>query len=249
MVMPGGRAVDKDSMKNRFLILFAALGFLPGCQIVASRPATPAAAVTREQLEVEPVPADERYFLLLFGSESQPKRAVLTHTWATVVRVPADGGAIESHTISWMPKTLKIRPFAFQVEPGVNLDLPATMKLVAEDQERVTLFGPYVARPSLYRRLLIHKAFLESDAIGYQGFDLIGEAGRKGNGSNCVHAVTDVDPLYGRAGYLLAGNGVHATRYIRNLLVRRGSIESDDKSNHDWLISALGLDITAYNRE
>ena len=229
-------------------------GCLVGCRHlpVLKRPPTPAAALTNEELEAVPVPPGERYYLLLFGSESVPKRAVLTHTWGTVVRVPppaADGTppAVEAHTISWMPRTLVIRPFRLSVEPGVNLDLPATMDLVTGQQQRVTLFGPYEVRPSLYRRALVQKAYLEAGSIGYQGFDLIGEAGRRGNGSNCIHALTDTDPKLGRAGYLTAGNGGYSTGFIRDRLVKREAILVP-ATTHDWLLPALALDPATLRR-
>ena len=225
------------------LVALAALGSLAGCQSsLLKRPPTPAAALTREQLEAEPVPEGERYYVLLFGSESVPKRAVLTHTWATVVRVAPPGTAgslVEAHTISWMPRTLAIRPFRFSVEPGVNLDLAATMRLVTGLGERVTLYGPYEVPVRVYRRLLVQKAFMEGGTVGYQGFDLIGEAGRRGNGSNCIHAVTDVDPELGRSGYLLSGNGSRAGDFIRDRMTRRGII-GDPAAAHDWLLPTLG---------
>ncbi len=230
------------------IALVAALGSLAGCQLpLLKRPPTPAAALTREELEAEPVPAGERYFLLLFGSESVPKRAVLTHTWGTVVRVPSAGGPVEAHTISWMPRTLVIRPFHLDVEPGVNLDLAATMRLVTGLGERVTLYGPYEIPARVYRRVVVQKAFLEGGTVGYQGFDLIGEAGRRGNGSNCIHAVTDVDPELGRGGYLLSGNGSRAGDFIRDRMTRRG-IVGDPTPANDWLLPALGLDPAVLRR-
>ena len=237
---------------TRFLaIALVALASSAGCQLpLLKRPPTPAAALTREELEVEPVPDGERYFLLLFGSESVPKRAVLTHTWGTVVRVPppgGPGGPVEAHTISWMPRTLVIRPFRFDVEPGVNLDLAATMRLVTGLGERVTLYGPYEVPARVYRRVVVQKAFLEGGTVGYQGFDLIGEAGRRGNGSNCIHAVTDVDPELGRGGYLLSGNGSRAGDFIRDRMTRRGII-GDPAAAHDWLLPTLGLDPATLRR-
>ena len=214
---------------------------------VMKRPPSPAAALTRAELEAEPVPDGERYYVLLFGSESVPKRAVLTHTWCTLVRAPAPGGAIETHTISWMPRTLAIRPFRLSVEPGVNLDLSATMALVTGQGQRVTLYGPYEVRPSLYRRLRLQREFLMGGSVGYQGFDLIGEAGRRGNGSNCIHALTDADPRFGRASYLSCGNGGYSTDFIRNRMVRRGAILDPD-TTHDWMLPALGLDPAALRR-
>ena len=233
------------------LAALAALGSLAGCQLpLLKRPPTPAAALTREQLEAEPVPDGEKYYLLLFGSQSVPKRAVLTHTWATVVRVDSPGtagSAFKAHTISWMPRALAIHPFRFHVEPGVNLDLAETMALVTGQKQRVTLLGPYEVPARLYRRLMVQKRFLESDAIGYQGFDLIGEAGRRGNGSNCIHAVTDIDPKLGRAGYLLAGNGDNAADFVRDVMTRRGVIAEPD-TTLDWLLPALGLDPATLRR-
>ena len=81
------------------LVLAGPLGALELPLLVMRRPQSPALTVTQAELGAEPVPAGERYYLLLFGSESVPKRAVLTHTWATLVRAPA-GGPIEAHTIS-----------------------------------------------------------------------------------------------------------------------------------------------------
>ena len=241
-------------MTRYFAIALTVAVCLVGCQHlpILKRPPTPAAVLTKEELEAEPVPPGERYYLLLFGSESVPKRAVLTHTWGTVVRVPpppADGTppAVEAHTISWMPETLVIRPFRFRVEPGVNLDLPATMRLVTGQGQRVTLFGPYEVRPRLYRRMLVQKAFMEGGTIGYQGFDLVGEAGRRGNGSNCIHAITDADPKLGRAGYLTAGNGGYSSAFIRDRMARRGGI-ADPGTTHDWLLPALGLDPAGLRR-
>jgi hypothetical protein len=135
----------------------------------------------------------------------------------------------------------------FWVEPGVNLGLHESLDLVKRTDQIVTLFGPYEIAPPLFRRLKVQREFLESGAVGYQGFDLVGEARRRGDGSNCIHAITDTDPEFGRAGYLLAGNGVDATRYVRNMMVRRGAIVVPT-TTHDWLVPALGLDPAEFRR-
>ena len=68
-------------------------------------------------------PQGERFYIIVFGSQSTPRRPKYTHTWATVVRVTgADSPgepAVEEHTISWMPATLNIRPLARIPETGV----------------------------------------------------------------------------------------------------------------------------------
>src|SRR5262245_19954113 len=69
----------------------------------------------------ETAPPGVRYYIIVFGSQSTPKLARYTHTWATVIQVTeTDGGPrIEHHTISWMPATLQIRPLRFRPEAGV----------------------------------------------------------------------------------------------------------------------------------
>jgi len=81
----------------------------------------------------EPRP-DEKFYVLVFGSQSQPKIARLTHTWVTFVRVKqhgeAQGAEIDYHIISWLPTTLEVRTFRFRVEPGYNLHLYETLQTV-----------------------------------------------------------------------------------------------------------------------
>ena len=65
--------------------------------------------------------ADEYYFAMIFGSESQPKRLRYTHTWATLVRAVGEGPdlnsyALEQNTISWLPTTLEVRV----LRPGLS---------------------------------------------------------------------------------------------------------------------------------
>ena len=71
------------------------------------------------------------------------------------------------------------------------------------NRERISVWGPYECRPSFFRRFLIQKEFIESGRIGYQCSDNCGEAARIGNGCDCIHAVTDMDPEYGRENYPL----------------------------------------------
>src|SRR5947209_7255130 len=78
-----------------------------GCAANAIRPPTPAANVTVEDLERDAAPPNDRYYLLIFGSQSQPLRPKYTHSWATAVRVtdqgPGQAPLVEASTISWMP--------------------------------------------------------------------------------------------------------------------------------------------------
>jgi hypothetical protein len=109
-------------------------------------------------------------------------------------RSPGECPALEAHTISWLPATLDIRPLRLSVEPGVNLDLHETIAYALSNGERVSVWGPYECRPSFYRRFRAQKDFIESGRVGYQCEDNFGEAARTGDGCDCIHAVSDLDP-------------------------------------------------------
>src|SRR5205807_1659572 len=54
--------------------------------------------------------ADDRYYLLMFGSQSEPKAVRLSHSFAVFVKASTRGASappdrIETCCISWMPKT------------------------------------------------------------------------------------------------------------------------------------------------
>jgi hypothetical protein len=214
-----------------------------GCAANAVRPPTPAANVRAEQLERDPSPPNERYYLLVFSSQSQPLRPKYTHSWATAVKVVDRGSGqpplVEASTISWMPATLDIHPLRFRVEPGVDLDLCTTIREMRKNDERISLWGPYEMRLGLYRKLLIQKDFMDSGKIGYQCIDTIGEA-RRGCGSDCIHAITDCDALYDRQEYPLSRFGDRASEHmVRQVMERDGFI--NPYVTHDWLLGPLGI--------
>src|SRR5262245_33094976 len=216
-----------------------------GCAALARKPPTPAADITPRQAAAIAAPPGERYFVLVFGSQSTPKRPKYTHSWATVVKVTGCDGpgapAIEEHTISWMPASLDIRPRSVHVEPGSNLALHFTIEEMLRHKERVSVWGPYEVRPGLVYRFQVQKAFMESGRVGYQCVDSIGEAGRSGAGCDCIHAVTDMDPLFGRTRYPLAYFGESASLNIVRQIHTRPLIISPE-ADHGWLLPLLGLD-------
>src|SRR4029077_4173862 len=115
-------------------------------------------------------------------------------------------------TISWLPATLEVRTWNFHTEKAVNLDLHETLRTVLANGERVSQWGPYECRPNLYNRFLVQKEFLDSGRIGYQAVDTVGESARKGDGCDCIHAMTDMDPMLSRNHYSLIRYGDSATR-------------------------------------
>jgi hypothetical protein len=224
------------------LVLLALAAAPAGCASLANQPPTPARDIPPGPPGAVP---GERYFLLVFGSESRPKRAKYTHSWATMVRVVEDPGggepAVEPHTISWLPTSLDIRPLSFRVEPGANFDLASTLDEMFRQNEHVSVWGPYEVGPRLFERFLVQKAFLETSRVGYQCVDSVGEAARTGGGCDCIHAVTDMDPLYARDRYPLAYFGEAGSRHLVRQFHTRPAIIHPGEC-HDWLLPRLGLD-------
>jgi hypothetical protein len=191
----------------------------------------------------EPRPG-ERFYVTLFGSQTTLRIARLTHSWATVLHVidQAEGQPplVESHTISWLPAALTIHPWSFRTERGANLGLHETLFYALANGEHVSQWGPYECRPNLYYRFLVQKEFLESGRIGYQCVDTVGESARTGDGCDCIHAMTDMDPLFSRNRYPLIRYGDSATRFVVREIRRRDLLINPGQS-HDWLNASLGL--------
>ena len=216
-----------------------------GCAALAKKPPTPADEIPTGALDY-PAPPNEKYYALAFGSEKVPYlRPDLTHTWVVAVKATWTEGCAEPQLdvkqISWMPATLEIHPARLRVEPGVNLPLHDTIRWALGTGQSIAMWGPYELEPRAYRRLLVQREFMESGRVGYQCIDTIGEAAREGNGCDCIHAITDLDPHFSRTRYPLIFYGKPASmRLVREAARREAFVDPD--ATHDWLIPALGLD-------
>ena len=234
--------------------LVAVVALACGCAAVARKPPTPAADITSDDLARLPRPAGDRFFLILFGSHDALHRPQFTHTWATLVRVSAAdcgpcGAAVpgrvdpnlDVQTISWLPVNGAIDARSTEVEPGRNFDLHESMRNAVGTDQTIACWGPYEVWHGFAHRFAVQKQFLDSGAIGYQCIDSRGEAARRGNGCNCIHAITDMDPVYPRWGYPLVVYGKRGTaRVVRRLMHSPVFIRPRD--THDWLLPRLGLD-------
>jgi hypothetical protein len=87
----------------------------------------------------------------------------------------------------------------------------------------------------------VQKAWLDAGMIGYQCTDEFGEAARKANGSNCFHALSDMDPQFDRRQYPLLFYGDAAAKNIVRQLFERPILLHPYRTQ-DALIAALGLD-------
>ena len=184
---------------------------------------------------------DDRQYVLIFGAQPTPKVIKASHTWATFVRVIQDDAnpanvQLFAHTISFYPADLDVRPLAARSEPGVNLDLTTTLALMRQNNADTTVWGPFLMRPGVYQRSVEVWSKIESGAIEYRAIDTF----RKEVVSDCIHAVTAVDPEYGRGHYPLTRVGKSASRYIARQVVERGN-PTRSYPDQPWLIEALGL--------
>lgn len=220
-------------------LVYLACGAI-GC---ASRAQTlsPAHALAPEVISNDAAPG-ERFFILIFGSETTIRVPRYTHTWATVVKTLDTSGkspqVAEVHTISWMPDDLGIQPWRFTPELGRNLEMDETIRMAIGFHEHVALWGPYEIRPRTYRRFLMQKGYMESGHVGYQCIDTMGK-GADGSGCDCIHAVTDMDPEFQRNYYRLTRFGHAGSRFIVQQLFERKLLVNGE--THAWLDDTLGL--------
>jgi len=215
----------------------------PGC--VSPRiPPTPAREMSVHDLLAEPSDPNVRYYVLLFASQSTPRLPRYCHSWAMAIKVtqvPNGEPLIETHTISWLPDSMNIRWWKLSVEPGSNFSNEFSIEHALETGQRVSAWGPYETWSGIYKRFVAQKAFLDSDVIGYQCVDAFGEAARNGNGCDCFHAISDMDPYFDRRRYPLLFYGNRATFNILRQIEKRPTLINPSVT-HDWLYSALGLE-------
>jgi hypothetical protein len=227
-----------ETLRRAALVLLACIA--AGCAGRAQS-LSPVRELPSEAIPNDPVPG-ERYYVLIFGSETALRVPRYTHTWATAVKTVTAPGCAEQvaevHTISWMPATLDIHPWRFTPEPGRNLELHETLRMALGHREQVAMWGPYEIPPQAYRRFLMQKAFMESGRVGYQCIDTLGE-GADGTGCDCIHAITDMDPDFQRNYYRLSRFGQAGSEFIVRQLFERDLLVTED--THPWLDGPLGL--------
>ncbi len=189
-----------------------------------------------------PARGEDRYYAMVFGSQSSPKLLRYTHTWATFIRVVGEGDdpagvQVLQHTISWLPASLVVRTWTPFPEEGVNLDLYATLDAVSKDGESVTMWGPFQIAEPAYQRSLRVKEILDSGQAEYRAIS----TPRNLLVSDCIHAVAAVDPVFGRGHYPLIRVGKPASRYIARQVMTR-SVFDQTQVEASWLIPRLRLD-------
>jgi hypothetical protein len=218
--------------------------------VAAAAPLVEAVPPPNTPPDATPVAGDgARYFVMVFGAESKPKRARYTHTWATMVKATPDpkqpdAYQLEVNTISWMPRTLVIRPPALRPECGVNLSLEATLSDCFCKNECVCMWGPFeydpCIAPFVYQRVLNQIHRLNCGEVLYKCIDP-DRGPRSRYISDCIHAVTDLDPYEPRPFYNEFQNfGMDASRRVVRIMAGRHRF--DPTVTHGWVAEALEVD-------
>ena len=184
----------------------------------------------------------ETHCVFIFGAQPTPKVIKDSHSWATFVRVVGEGSdpasyQVFAHTISFVPATLQVRTLALKPEPGANLDLVGSLAYARTKNASVTAWGPFLMRPEVYQKSLEVWSQISRGAVEYRAIDTL----RDTVVADCIHAITAVDPDFGRGHYPLIRTGKSASRYIARQIVKR--VDPDRTlPDQTWLIAALGLD-------
>jgi hypothetical protein len=186
-----------------------------------------------------PVQADEAYFMLVFASQRPVNLPRHTHTFATFVKATWNGPQcaspqFQAWTISWMPQTLLIELYRLRSECGINLDLHSTLRWAREDDQRISLWGPYQIQKELFDRALGQIVHLQSGTVTYKAVVTGFPPDRV---SNCSHAVGDLVP--DSRTHLGVRSWGDSASYFVTLSLAPWIIDS--RRTHDWILPRLGL--------
>ncbi|MGF1578279.1 MAG: hypothetical protein ACFCD0_02825 [Gemmataceae bacterium] len=184
--------------------------------------------------------AEEHYYFLLFTAQSEPKIPRLTHTFATAIKVQHDPKTNKcthfvASTISWLPASLIIRPWALRAEKGHNFTLKETLCNSLKTQ-RVSMYGPFEIPAWFYRRFVRQVVHLDGNSVLYRAVDPYFNP----KISDCMHGVTDIIPGRGRIEYPhiyygdLSGPRIMEKLYHKQIILSSG--------DHSWLLPLLKLD-------
>lgn len=190
-----------------------------------------------------PATAGDRYYSILFGSQSDPKRAKHSHTFGCVIKATGEGCdrdqyALEVYTISWMPADMQINTLRFIPEAGKNLSLRDTIAWTQDTNQNVAYWGPFELYPKSFYRVMARINDLESGRVKYQCIDPLLRTQRI---TDCIHAISDIDPKRGRFRYPLIRFGKAATEHIVHEILKHGA-NKNPCCDHSWVARRMGLD-------
>jgi hypothetical protein len=183
--------------------------------------------------------AEEAYYVCVFGSQCVSVDPDGAHSFAVFVRATWDCRApgscrLEAHSISWLSARMCSRALTLLPECGHNFDFHTTLRYVLENDERVSVWGPYRIHPDLYCRALDQIRLLESGQVKYKSIDTGHPSDRV---CNCIHALSSV--VDGHRVCVLSPSWGETASY--NVTKRYGPWILDGGRTHDWVAYALRL--------
>lgn len=185
--------------------------------------------------------AEDKYYVIFFASESQPRRPRLSHTFCTFVKAEAGDAnnpqaepKFTAQTISWLPVGGDVRILRLRPERGRNFSLDETLKLARSTGQHVASWGPYEVSADVYNGLVRQKARLDAGGVGYKALD--GRFG--GSAMNCIHAVTGAVPGWGGKGVPNQMYGIASARYLAERVTNNNQALAQ---NQDWVLDRLGI--------
>jgi hypothetical protein len=178
-------------------------------------------------------PANNGYYMLVFAAQAEPNVVRRSHSFALFVHVNDSAAPLETHCISWMPKSRVIQPLRMLPEAGVNLDLRATLDWARSVHARVTAWGPFAISKELYDKAVAREKQLNSGVVEYLCMD------RRYRGelaSNCIHAISDLNPSI-----LTLDTGTAYGNSASEMIVDHFGPSILAAAPADWLVDRLGL--------
>lgn len=185
--------------------------------------------------------AADSYYVLIFSWQRGTTHVRCTHTFATFVKVTADGSSngsclLEAHTISWLPEKMDVHPWRLLCQRGRNFDLETSLDYAFSHQNQVCLWGPFQVRRELYELGMKQIVRLEQGTLQYKTIDTGYPCSLA---SNCIHAVTDLIPARRRIRLSSPGWGEGASKAVA---VQLKPWMIDACTTHPWVAACLELD-------
>lgn len=184
-----------------------------------------------------PCQAQERFYVMVFGSQRTPPNPAYSHSFAVFVKETCLVGGqrhLEHITISWLPSTMVVRLNALCPESGTNFDIHTTFQWAYNSCQRVSMWGPYETCPEFWCQAVKQYNVLNSGKVRYKAVDTGYPTSRV---SNCIHALGSVAGGY-RVRVFSPGWGETAS-YAITLRYSKWFVNPDQK--HLWLLPPLGL--------
>ena len=186
------------------------------------------------------VQAEDRYFMMIFSSQSAPNIVRHSHTFAVFVKAFGRGQfpddyQIEAHTISWMPASRRIWPLRLGPVNGVNMTLTETFKWAEAEGKHISMWGPFPVEQRLYDMAVNQENRLNQGKLQYLCID---GRFRQERACNCIHAVSDLDPTRTR----LSTGTSHGKEASKLVLTHFEPYIQESRESNRWLVDRLKLD-------